>query len=138
MKKYCFQNPRSTKEQSICIAPGVCSRALVQHEIGHAIGLHHEQSRPDRDNYVTFNLDNVLDGFRGQFGVKDNVDYRGIPYDYYSVMHYGRYGASKNGLPVIETKDPAFRDVIGQIHLSMDDAAVVNLMYNCPGERATM
>ena len=34
----------------------------VQHEMLHALGFFHEQSRTDRNDFVTINLDNVEEG----------------------------------------------------------------------------
>ena len=47
--------------QDISIAPG-CTSLIPVHEIFHALGRWHEQSRPDRDNFVTVNLNNVPAG----------------------------------------------------------------------------
>ena len=41
---------------------GCWSTGTVQHEFMHALGFIHEQSRPDRDDYVTVDFTNILAG----------------------------------------------------------------------------
>src|SRR5206468_3715564 len=48
-------------QQSIYLAMG-CDRGRVIHEIGHTIGLWHEQSRGDRDLYIRILWQNILAG----------------------------------------------------------------------------
>ncbi|VDM44854.1 unnamed protein product [Toxocara canis] len=62
----------------------------VTHELAHALGLFHTQSRFDRDQYVTIVAGNAQKDQRSNFiaetpRVSENY---GIPYEYGSVMHY--------------------------------------------------
>ena len=67
-----------------------CSFRTIMHEIGHAIGFWQEQSRPDRDNYVRINWNNIEQSNQHNFMKQTNgdVDSRCSEYDYSSVMHY--------------------------------------------------
>ena len=78
-------------------------------------GLHHEQCRPDRDNYVRINEGNVYPSMLYNFDKysTSQIDYRGESYDYRSIMHYGKTAFSSNGQITIQPKDNSVINVIG-------------------------
>ena len=49
-------------KQTVNIGRGCERKGTVQHEILHALGRVHEQSRPDRDNYVIIKRNNIERG----------------------------------------------------------------------------
>lgn len=74
--------------QEILLPPnGLCGTGTLIHEIGHAFGLMHEQSRPDRDDYVTIDYSNVRSDYKRNFDKFNGIILQ--KYDYNSIMHYG-------------------------------------------------
>ncbi|XP_067456281.1 meprin A subunit beta-like [Thunnus thynnus] len=112
-----------------------CDRlGTVEHEFLHALGLYHEQSRYDRDDYVTIIWKNIKDGYRDNFQklTPSSSTTFNAPYDYLSVMHYGKSFFSKNSGITIATKLPQYQDKIGQrIEMSQTDVYKLNRLYNC-------
>ena len=48
--------------------------------------------RPDRQEYVNINMENVLEGHKSDFKIIDLtfIDFETVPYDLVSIMHYGK------------------------------------------------
>jgi hypothetical protein len=82
---------------------GTCTVTTILHEMGHVIGLWHEQSRTDRNSYITVNYGNVIKGSWSNFEIITQNQQLLTPYDYASLMQYPSYSFSRNGGPVIET-----------------------------------
>ena len=123
--------------QDLSIGDGCTSLGTVAHELGHAMGLYHQQSRHDRDTYVTILTDNIKDGKAHNFKKLSTPNNYSVPYDLTSMMHYGRFYFSKNrtlGLLTIRVKDFVLddRQLIGSRGgMSHRDKQITNAMYNC-------
>src|SRR6185369_5696037 len=73
------------------------AKGTVKHEMLHALGFFHEQSRVDRDQFINVNSQCIASS-SSQFSIRNESLDLG-PYDYKSIMHYNSWAYCK--------KDPA-------------------------------
>lgn len=108
-----------------------CSTGTVIHEIGHTVGLWHEQSRTDRGNHIRIHWTNIQSGKESNFRTYTQLGFSGSnigPYETRSIMHYGSYAFSRNGRPTITTLSGATFSA-QRSGLSRNDRAGINRLY---------
>lgn len=108
-----------------------CGIKNVQHELLHALGFEHEQSRPDRDTYVEIIEDNIYENYKHNFEKARRSDVRDLnsPYDIKSIMHYNSIAFSKNRGTTIRSR---FGGSVGGLKFTEEDLAELNALYKCP------
>uniref|UniRef100_A0A914Y0Y7 Metalloendopeptidase n=1 Tax=Panagrolaimus superbus TaxID=310955 RepID=A0A914Y0Y7_9BILA len=129
-------NVSSFTQQDISIGEGCEQVGIIEHEIGHALGFFHTQSRFDRDSFVKIdasNIDsNMLENFdKESASTNDNF---GLEYDYGSVMHYSENAFALNdNKPVITSlTSKLYQKTMGnRIEPSFTDILMMNKLYQC-------
>ncbi|XP_055348534.1 zinc metalloproteinase nas-1-like [Paramacrobiotus metropolitanus] len=109
----------------------------VQHEILHALGFLHEQSRADRDTYITIIWQNIAEGAKNQFEKYESGNTYGLPYDYESIMHYPFNAFARNSeIPTVVPTSGRSR--IGQHdNLSPLDVTRIHRRFGCSAAAAS-
>uniref|UniRef100_A0A914URD6 Metalloendopeptidase n=1 Tax=Plectus sambesii TaxID=2011161 RepID=A0A914URD6_9BILA len=125
------------KSQDLSLGNGCVYIDIIQHEMMHAIGLFHEQSRADRDQYVEVLSQNIQNGKLHDFNKYglDFIDHLGQPYDYYSIMHYEGTAFTKSGAETIRPVASARAKGIKlerRTEMSPIDIKKLNIMAGCP------
>uniref|UniRef100_A0A3Q2XMV8 Metalloendopeptidase n=1 Tax=Hippocampus comes TaxID=109280 RepID=A0A3Q2XMV8_HIPCM len=109
---------------------GCLNFGIVQHEVLHALGFHHEQVRSDRDDHVIIHFENVKRGEEHNFE-KEETNNLGSPYDFNSIMHYGNFAFSKNKRPTIVARGNPHLVFGLAKEMNSNDIARVNALYEC-------
>ncbi|XP_065058172.1 zinc metalloproteinase nas-4-like [Rhopilema esculentum] len=122
-------------KQPLTIGKGCTRLGTCQHELLHALGVIHEQSRPDRDEHVNVVWSNINENEKNNFRKYSylKVTEEDIPYDFMSVMHYPNHAFAKDRSEptLVSLKDPSL--VFGQRDMfTVGDVATINKMYKCP------
>ncbi len=147
----CVQNCRCSSfvgrrggEQYLNISSTCSGVGNAAHEIGHALGLWHEHSRPDRDLYINVLTDNIKSQkiADNNFGLLSQKTFSKVPpvtYDIESIMHYGAYAFTNDQTKkTIEVRDGADWDMcdnpeeMGQRErISHKDTLRIKMLYGC-------
>lgn len=127
-----------TPNQVINLSGGCYSNHTIIHEILHKAGFFHEQTRPDRDDFITVNWDNLDGNWAFQFQPQGSETASGA-YDFASVMHYVQFHSSvtiDDTQPMYFINDPnslppgMTANQIGRLnYMSPTDILSVNTLY---------
>ena len=96
----------------------------IYHELGHALGFHHEHQRSDRDNFLAIDLDALPAAWRTWYQ-KYTLPLVG-PYDLQSIMHY----APSTGMSLLPQHQSLAAQVGRLPEPSATDHNVLELIYN--------
>lgn len=118
-----------------------CSIGSGAHEILHALGMYHEHTRCDRDDFVTIDFDEIESGREGNF-YKAGSDAQGDDcgddtpvfdidaYDPGSIMHYPQFAFAVGSNPTIIPKAGVDGSAMGQRSaLGPTDVETVDQLY---------
>lgn len=133
-EKSCSSNLGMIEGKQFIKIPDWAITGNIMHEIGHAVGLIHEHSRSDRDNYITVHYDNIIDDehIRLQFDKMSNCVLKD-DFDFFSIMLYGCYDI--RGTTSIDKTKPQITKLNGEIYnynrknLSQVDIKMIKFLY---------
>lgn len=126
---------------NLAVNAGAVDLTAATHEIGHAIGFFHEQSRADRDNFIVVNWGNIRPGVVNNFQTYVALGWQGGEigaFDFNSIMLYPSFIFDPNF--VFDTGIPALTRLNGTTWwnnwvLSAGDIETANFIYGPPFAR---
>lgn len=120
------------------VLPASCAIGDIIHEIGHTAGLWHETERSDRNRYVTIRYENIDRESITNFDQAPAGEQSLGPYDFNSIMHFGAYDYSVDGVSVTIETVPAGIPIGQRVALSAGDIAAVQDLYGAPSGLVTI
>jgi len=123
--------------QEVSLDDGCVYEYIIVHELMHAVGFFHEQSRYDRDDYIKINWENICCDAADQFEAETvrTIQLLDEPYDLKSIMHYEEYewSTDEDNLKTIEALDGT-SPLSNHVGFTQIDINKLNKLYECGTE----
>eukprot|EP00794_Sanderia_malayensis_P016171 gene16171-17794_t len=119
----------------ISLGKGCWKEPIVLHHIFHAMGFFHEQNRPDRDDYVRVNWENIINSKLYKFK-RHHLYHEKMfakDYDFKSIMHFHRFSYTRKPSLMTINANHNPHLVLGGEKLSKLDLERLNKMF-CDGK----
>lgn len=125
--------------QAVSLGPGCIYTGIAMHELMHACGFWHEQSRYDRDSYIRVDYSNIMDGMDYNFQKYDwnTIQSLGVGYDLDSIMHYGPHAFAKDRSRPTIIPLQGGADMGQRRAFSRKDREKLELLYQCANNTHT-
>ncbi|WDF67441.1 M12 family metallopeptidase [Sphingobacterium oryzagri] len=104
------------------------SPAIIAHEVMHSMGIHHEQCRPDRNNYIIVDVTKAQSGTSINFNIAAGYAGNGT-FDFNSVMMYSSTDFAINPSQPVMTRLDGSTFTKQRSYLSTGDYAGINALY---------
>lgn len=127
---------KTKSSQTVNLDAGCWHLGTVIHELAHAVGLIHEQQRPDYRDHIVINWENVNKSQASQFNyTKNETPVTLTPFDLHSITIYDSKAFQKTGFlnDTITPKNPnvTLPHSSDKPGLSEMDIRGLNKLYNC-------
>lgn len=128
----CFSPVGQTlNKQWVSLGRSCWSKGIVLHLIMHSLGFWHEQSRPERDQHVKINFENIRTDMGYNFNKQKPHETNTLAsYDIDSIMHASAFEYSLNSQPTITYLNGSAIKTQRE-RLSKGDIKKVNELYEC-------
>eukprot|EP00095_Tigriopus_kingsejongensis_P010094 maker-scaffold434_size172279-snap-gene-0.18 protein:Tk10094 transcript:maker-scaffold434_size172279-snap-gene-0.18-mRNA-1 annotation:"zinc metalloproteinase nas-15" len=120
--------------QILSLGKGCVNVGTAIHEMLHATGFWHEQSRPDRNGFISVAWGNIKSGYEDNFAryERGEVSTLELAYDTQSVMHYSSRAFTRNGQETIVPRQALTASLGQRRGFSRLDIEKLNRLYECP------